>query len=125
MNGSRPPAGRPIARSPHYDSFLHPAAAFIDTKNVTALDTPVQFVKGVGPRVLDFDAGNTDGADIDGQGQPLKERKVHMDIEALRPPRRTKRSVTIWNFLRAASRWLSPFFRPKSCRLLQTSSLRR
>src|SRR3954451_15416727 len=36
------------------------------------------------PRVVDFDAGITDGGDIDGQSDPLQERKVHVDIEALR-----------------------------------------
>ncbi len=33
--------------------------------------------------VVDFDAGITDGADGDGQGDPLQQREVHMDVEAL------------------------------------------
>jgi hypothetical protein len=36
------------------------------------------------PRVVDFDAGVTDGADGGGQSNPLQQRKVHMDVEALR-----------------------------------------
>ncbi len=33
MNGSRPPVGRPIDRSPHYDSFLHPCRCLDRYKN--------------------------------------------------------------------------------------------
>src|SRR5438552_7827481 len=36
-----------------------------------------------------------------------------------------KRSVMVWNLSRTASRWSRPFFRPKSRRLLEQSSLRR
>ena len=33
---------------------------------------------------MDFDAGIADRADGDGQGDPLQQGKVHMDVEALR-----------------------------------------
>ena len=36
------------------------------------------------PGVVDFDAGITDRADGDGQGDPLQQRKVHVNVEALR-----------------------------------------
>ena len=36
------------------------------------------------PGVVDFDAGIADRADGDGQGDPLQQREVHMDVEALR-----------------------------------------
>ena len=35
------------------------------------------------PRVVDFDSGITDRADGDGQGNPLQQGEIHMDIEAL------------------------------------------
>jgi hypothetical protein len=35
------------------------------------------------PRVMDLDAGKTDGADGDGQSDPLEERKIHVNVEAL------------------------------------------
>ena len=35
------------------------------------------------PGVVDFDAGIADRADGDGQGDPLQQRKVHVDVEAL------------------------------------------
>ena len=52
---------------------------------------------------MDFDARIADRADGDGQGDPLEERKVHVDVEGLawKP---AKRSVMIWNFFRTASR---------------------
>ena len=33
---------------------------------------------------MDFDAGIADRADSNGQGDPLQQRKVHMNIERLR-----------------------------------------
>ncbi len=35
------------------------------------------------PDIVDLDAGITDRTDGNGQGDPLQERKVHMDVEAL------------------------------------------
>ena len=35
------------------------------------------------PRVMDLDAGKTDGADGDRQCNPLKQRKIHVNVEAL------------------------------------------
>ncbi len=35
------------------------------------------------PGVVDFDAGITDRADGDGQGDALQQREVHVDVEAL------------------------------------------
>jgi hypothetical protein len=35
------------------------------------------------PGVMDFDAGITDRADVDRQGDPLQQREVHLDVEAL------------------------------------------
>jgi hypothetical protein len=54
-------------------------------------------------RVMDLDAGKTDGADGDRQSNPLKQRKIHVNVEALglKP---AKRSVMIWNLLRTASK---------------------
>src|SRR3984885_13508977 len=36
------------------------------------------------PGVMDFDAGITNRSDVDGQSDPLQQRKVHMNVEALR-----------------------------------------
>src|SRR5664279_1943385 len=36
------------------------------------------------PRVMDLDAGIPHRSDGDRQGQPLEQREVHMDVEALR-----------------------------------------
>src|SRR3982751_4810351 len=35
------------------------------------------------PDIGDFNAGIANGADGDGQGDPLHQRKVHMDVQAL------------------------------------------
>ena len=35
------------------------------------------------PHIMDFDAGIANRADGDGQGDPLQQRKVHMDVQAL------------------------------------------
>ena len=42
------------------------------------------FQQANGPRVMDFDSWNADQADGNGQGQPLEQRKIHMDVERLR-----------------------------------------
>ena len=42
------------------------------------------FEKADDPGVMDFDAGVTNRTDVDGQGDPLQQRKIHMDVQALR-----------------------------------------
>jgi hypothetical protein len=74
--------------------------------------------------VVDFDAGITHRADGDRQGQTLQQCKVHVDIEALR----LETGKTIGDGLKPLSHRvevIETFFRPKSRRLLEQSSLRR
>jgi len=74
-------------------------------------------------RLMDFEAGIADGADSDRVGKALEEGKVDMAAHSAWKP--TKRSVIAWKVVRTALRWSSPFLRPKSLRLFETSSLRR
>src|SRR5271166_1156894 len=75
-------------------------------------------------RLMDFEAGIADGADSDRVGKALEEGKSTwlLSHSAWKP---AKRSVIAWKVARTASRWSSPFLRPKSLRLFETSSLRR
>jgi hypothetical protein len=63
--------------------------------------------------VLDFNAGISDRADGDRQGNPLRKRKVDMDVEPL-GLKLAKRLMVAWNFWRTSSRWSNPLRRPKS-----------
>ena len=75
------------------------------------------------PRFMDFDPGITDRADGHRQSQPLQQREIHMDVE----PLDLAIGETIGNDLESFAHCIqvSPFFRTKSRRLLETSSLRR
>jgi hypothetical protein len=76
------------------------------------------------PGVLDFDAGIADRADGDGQGDPLQRREVHMDVEALRLEAGEPVRDGLEPFADGIE-MIEAFFRPKSRRLLERSSLRR
>ena len=75
-------------------------------------------------RLMDFEAGIADGADSDRVGKALEEGKVDMAVE----PFCLEAGEAVGDRLkvaRTALRWSSPFLRPKSLRLFETSSLRR
>ena len=70
--------------------------------------------------LVDLDAGIADRANSDRQGEALQQREVDVDVE----PLRLVAGETAGDGLKA-SRWSNPLRRPKSLRLLETSSLRR
>lgn len=81
-------------------------------------------------RVVDFDAGEPDGADGNGQRQPLQQRKIHVHVQPLRlkagkavgdgEEPGTRRCEMVEPFLQA-----KVVFKPKSARLCEQTSLRR
>src|ERR1700730_3446433 len=60
--------------------------------------------------LVDLDAGIAHRAYGDREGDALQQRKVDVNVEALR----LKHLVMVWNFLRTACRWSKLFLRPKS-----------
>ncbi len=73
---------------------------------------------------MDFDSGVTNGADGDGQREPLEQRKVHVYVKALS----LKTGKAVCNDLELLPRgveMIEPLLQAKSRRLLGQSSLRR
>ena len=67
------------------------------------------------PVLVDFDAGITHRSDGDRQRDSLQQRKIDVDVEPL--GLKTGEAVRDeLELFRTASRWSSPFFRPKSLR---------
>jgi hypothetical protein len=76
------------------------------------------------PGVVDLDAGIPHRTDGDRQGQPLEQREIHREVEALRLEVGKAVGDDLESFPHRIQ-MIQSFFRPKSRRLLEQSSLRR